>query len=218
MACKGQDGIFHLAAFKHIGMAEIQARECTLNNVVGTLNILAASKKYKSKFVLGISTDKAAQVSGVYGATKLLMERLFKDYERENPDTKYRIVRYGNILYSTGSVLCIWKDLIEKGESITVTDPEATRFYWTVAQAVDLIFDCMEEAKDVTPFCPEMKSMKLGDLMNAMIEKYNPDYDIAKVKVIGLQQGENMHEKITVDGKDSSQVERYTLEEIMKLI
>lgn len=213
-AIKGQDGVYHLAAFKHIGLAEVQARECILSNVVGTLNVLAASKKYKSKFVLGISTDKAVQVSGVYGATKLLMERLFQDYERANPATKYRIVRYGNILYSTGSVLCIWKDKILKGEPLIVTDPEATRFYWTVKQAVDLIFECMEKATDTTPYVPEMKSMKVGDLLKALMIKCGN----TKIEYIGLQQGENKHEKLTEDGLDSSQVEQYSVKEIIKMI
>ena len=213
-AIKGQDGVYHLAAFKHIGLAEVQARECVLNNVVGTLNVLAASKKYKTKFVLGISTDKAAQVSGVYGATKLLMERLFQDYERENPTTKYRVVRYGNILYSTGSVLCIWKDLIKKGKPVTVTDPFATRFYWTVSQAVDLIFECMEKAKDTKPYTPHMKGMRIKDLLEAMFKKYGE----VDIEYIGLQPGENKHEKLTIDGLDSSQVPQYTVEEIIKMI
>lgn len=108
--------------------------------MIGSLNILEESLENKFDFVIGISTDKAAQVSGVYGASKLLMERLFCQFEAINNSTEYRIVRYGNVLYSTGSVLCKWRDLLSEGKEVIVTDPDATRFFWTRDQAVDLIF------------------------------------------------------------------------------
>ena len=103
-------GIFHLAAFKHVGLAETQARECTLSNVLGSINVLEHAVDIGVEFVLGISTDKAAQVKGVYGASKLIMERLFFQFEKDYPKIKFRTVRYGNVLYSTGSVLCKWRD------------------------------------------------------------------------------------------------------------
>ena len=113
-AMVGVDGVFHLAASKHVGLAELQVRECIKTNTIGSMNILEESLETKPEFVLSISTDKAAQVAGVYGATKLLMERLHQQFERINKDTKYRIVRYGNVLYSTGSVLCKWKELLQQ--------------------------------------------------------------------------------------------------------
>jgi UDP-N-acetylglucosamine 4,6-dehydratase/UDP-glucose 4-epimerase len=215
---QGVDAIFHLAAFKHVGLAEQNVRQCILGNIVGTLNILEMSRKYPIEFILGISTDKAAQVSGVYGATKLLHERLFVDYERMNPNTTYRTVRYGNVLYSTGSVLCKWKDRLQNDEEVIITDPDATRFYWTVDQAIDLIFDCLENSQDSKPYVPEMKSMSVGDLLEAMIRKYLPDGNTAKIKTIGLQPGENLHEIILEEGPSSSEVDRFTVEEILKLI
>lgn len=217
-AVQGVDAIFHLAAFKHVGLAEENVRECVLGNVNGTLNLLELTRKYPIEFMLGISTDKAAQVSGVYGATKLLHERLFTDYERMNPNTTYRTVRYGNVLYSTGSVLCKWKDRLQNDEEVIITDPNATRFYWTVDQAIDLIFDCLNNAKDSKPYVPEMKSMSVGDLLEAMIRKYLPEGNIPKVKTIGLQPGENVHEVIVEGGPNSSQVDRFTIEEIMELV
>ena len=108
-AMKGVDGVFHLAASKHVGLAEITVRETIKSNTLGSMNILEQSLEENLEFVIGISTDKAAQVAGVYGASKLLMERLFTQFERLNPSCDYRIVRYGNVLYSTGSVLCKWK-------------------------------------------------------------------------------------------------------------
>ena len=170
------------------------------------------------EFVIGISTDKAAQVAGVYGASKLLMERLFKQFEQLNPNTDYRIVRYGNVLYSTGSVLCKWRDLISEGKDLIVTEPEATRFFWTVDQAIDLIYNCLENCADSTPYVPTMKGMSIGNLLEALIQKYAPAGSKPNVKVIGLQPGENKHEKILENGPYSNEVEQYTIEEIKDLI
>jgi UDP-N-acetylglucosamine 4,6-dehydratase/UDP-glucose 4-epimerase len=211
------DGVFHLAASKHVGLAEKFVRENIKTNTIGSLNIYEQSLNQNLDFIISISTDKAAQVSGVYGATKLLMERLSTQYEILNPSCKYRIVRYGNVLYSTGSVLCKWKDLISQGKEVIVTEPEATRFFWTVDQAVDLIIDCMNNAKDSTPYCPDMKAMKISDLLQAMIIKYSNGQHIP-VKVIGLQSGENMHEKVLDNGPFSNEVKNFSIDEILELI
>ena len=212
------NGVFHLAAFKHVGIAEIQVRECIKTNTIGSMNILEESLDTKPEFVLSISTDKAAQISGVYGATKFLMERLHEQFERLNSDTKYRLVRYGNVLYSTGSVLCKWKELLQQGKEVIVTDGEATRFFWTVDQALDLIEGCMESSIDCKVYCPEMKSMTINNLLKAMAEKYLPAGKDLKIKYIGLQPGENLHEKVLEEGPYSNECEQYTIEEIKELI
>lgn len=211
-------GVFHLAAFKHVGLAETQSRECVKSNVVGSMNVLEQSVKNNVEFVIGISTDKAAQIGGVYGATKYLMERLFNQFEQDYPETKFRLVRYGNVLYSTGSVLCLWKDKLQNGEEVIVTEPEATRFFWTIDQAVDLIFDCMENAVDSKVHFPSMKSMRIDNLLKAMAEKYLPEGKELRVKEIGLQVGENLHEKILEEGPYSNEVEEFSIEEIKELI
>ena len=211
-------GIFHLAAFKHVGLAETQARECTLSNVLGSINVLEHAVDIGVEFVLGISTDKAAQVKGVYGASKLIMERLFFQFEKDYPKIKFRTVRYGNVLYSTGSVLCKWRELLKEGKEVIVTEAGATRFFWTIDQAVDLIFNCMQDAKDSLPFLPYMKSMSIGDLLEAMASKYLPEGAELKVKSIGLQPGENLHERILEDGPASDEVQSFTVEEIKELI
>jgi len=213
--CQDINGIFHLAAFKHITWAELQARECINTNVSGSSNILRYGSESNIDFILGISTDKAAQVNSVYGATKFLMERMFTFFEKKCPNIRYRIVRYGNVLYSTGSVLCIWKDALLNGKEITITDPDATRFFWTREQAIDLIFECLDKAKDCTPYCPEMKSMRMGNILEAMQLKYGK---AIKINKIGLQKGENLHEKIIESGPYSNEVEQFTINEIMKLI
>ena len=219
-ACQDIDGIYHLAAYKHVGLAEKFSYECTQSNVVASMNILQESLRRTKKFdfVLGISTDKAAQVAGVYGATKYLMESLFVQFETLNPETQYRLVRYGNVLYSTGSVLCKWKKLLQEGQQVIVTAPEATRFFWTRDEAVKLIFDCLANATSSSPYVPEMKSMSIDNLLKAMAQKYLPAGETLNIKTIGLQQGENLHEKILADGKYSNEVERFTVEEILEKI
>jgi FlaA1/EpsC-like NDP-sugar epimerase len=214
-AIKGADEVYHLAAYKHVGLAESNAYQCISSNVLGSIQILRAVQEYKPKLLVGISTDKAAQVNGVYGATKFLMERLFQEAEKLNPETKYRIVRYGNVLYSTGSVLCKWKERIKKGEEVTITDGKMTRFFWTRDQAIDHIFECINKSHDSTPYIPKMKAMALHSLLAAMYGKYGIGEQ--RIKTIGAQPGDNFHE--TIDGHIfSNEVEQYTIEEIKKLI
>lgn len=209
-------GIFHLAAFKHVGLSEKQPIQCTQSNVIGTLNLLKETENMVLDFIISISSDKAAQVSGVYGATKLLMERLIKEFEEFNQKTQYRVVRYGNVLYSTGSVLTYWKDLLQKGLEVSVTDLNVTRFYWNIEEAVDSIFECMEKSIDSSPYCPKMKGTKLKTLLLAMHKKYGVVE--LKYKEIGLQPGENIREKVLDKGPYSDEVEQYTIDELMKMI
>lgn len=212
-AMDGIDEVYHLAAMKSIEIAEQNVFTCVQSNVMGTLNLLQESMVVKPELFLFISTDKVAQISGVYGATKFLAERLTKEAENTNTDTKYRIVRYGNILYSTGSVLCKWKENILAGKGVYITNPGMTRFFWTVDEAIDLIFKCVEEATDSTPMVAEMKGMRMGDLLEAMMQKYGR----VPVEVIGNRGGENFRE--TIDGKVySDEVPQFTVAEIKELI
>jgi UDP-N-acetylglucosamine 4,6-dehydratase/UDP-glucose 4-epimerase len=215
LACHNCSGIFHLAAFKYVDLAETNVSECLKSNIIGSMNLLEMSVENKMKFIIGISTDKAANRGGVYGVSKWLMERLFQDYELKNPDTKYRLVRFGNIIYSTGSVLAKWKEKIINNLPVQVTDPESTRFYWRVEEAVELILDCVENGENSTPMSRPMKAIKTIDLLNAMLELYNSK---SKIEIIGLQKGESMHERIIDNGQDSSEAEKFSKEEILKLI
>lgn len=101
---------------------------------------------------------------------------------------------------------------------VTLTDPDATRFFWTVDQAVDLIFECLSKASNASPFVPDMKGMSLRNLLIAMSEKYCVDRPAPAWNIIGLQPGENLHEKILENGPDSSQVQQYEIDEIKLLI
>jgi UDP-N-acetylglucosamine 4,6-dehydratase/UDP-glucose 4-epimerase len=211
-ALKDVDKVYHLAAFKHVGQAEEQPYQCVNSNLIGTINLL---KHFKGKDFIAISTDKASQVNGVYGASKYLMEQVIREFEIINEDINYRVVRYGNVLYSTGSVLCKWKDALLNGGKIIVTEPTATRFFWTVEQAIQLIFDCEKNATNSKPYCPEMKSMSVADLLDAMQIKYG---DAKEIEYIGLQQGENLHETILEEGVSSEFAEKFTIDEIIELI
>ena len=213
------EGIFHLAAFKHVRLAEESPSECIRTNVNGTAAILECSADIPSlKFVLGVSTDKASQVTGVYGATKFLMEKLFMEYSRRHPQIRYRLVRFGNIFYSTGSVVCKWRDLLEKGGEILVTDENITRFYFTAEQAIDIMFDCLEKSTSVKPYVPFVKAVKLKDLLEVMIEKYHPKDKEPRIKRIGIQPGENFHETLEEHGQSSNEVPLYTKEEIYTMV
>jgi FlaA1/EpsC-like NDP-sugar epimerase len=202
--------VYLLSAMKHVGLAETDVRACISTNIVGVMNIVEESLVTKPFFLMFISTDKAAQPQGVYGCTKKICEKLIMEAEKMNPDTDYRIVRYGNVLGSTGSVITKWKPKMERGEEVIITDPEASRFFWTVKEAVDLIFECINYAKDATPFIPTMKAVRMGVVLEACMDVYGK----SPVKTIGLQPGENFVE--TTDGINfSDQAEQFTKEEFI---
>ena len=145
------------------------------------------------------------------------MENLFGDFEQINgSNCAYRIVRYGNVLHSTGSVLVKWKYALENRKELILTDPEATRFFITWEQAIDVIFSCLNDAQSAEPFYPpNMKSISLGILLEIIIRKYAKT--VPDIRVIGLQKGENKHECITAD-LSSEYAERWNNEELLNLI
>lgn len=207
-AMRGADEVYHLAAMKHVGIADIDVMSCASTNVLGTMNIVEESLNVKPDIFVFISTDKAGQPSGVYGCTKKIGERLIAEAERINLYTKYRICRYGNVWGSTGSIITKWKPKMMRGEEIIITDPKASRFFWTVEEAVDLIFECVDKGKDSTPYIPIMKAVSMQTVLEACMETYG----ISPVKTIGLQPGENLVE--TTDGVTfSDKVEQFSKQE-----
>jgi FlaA1/EpsC-like NDP-sugar epimerase len=208
------DEVYLCSAMKHVGLSEAQVQACVNTNIVGTMNVINESLNTMPKVLVFISSDKAASPNGVYGCSKKIGERLMAEAERVNSFTKYRVVRYGNVIYSTGSVLCKWRDKMKSGQEVIVTEPSSTRFYWPISQAVDLVFESIENGVDATPKVSPMKSMMLIDLLEAMMQKYGT----VPVKHIGLQPGENMHEVIAEGIPDSFHSERFTKEEILELI
>ncbi len=224
-------GVFHLAALAQ-AMQSGGAKESIHTNLIGSMNVLSEScsnsvhmpylngdsvRDYQVDFVLGVSSDKAVQVSGPYGATKFLMERLFDEYQEINKSIKYRVVRMGNVIYSIDSVLYKWKSLIEKGEEVIVTEPKATRFFLTKNQSVDLMLNGLKSDSS-KPYCDIPKSTSIGNLLQAMANKYLPKGKELKVKKIGLQPNENLHEQIVDGGLMSNEMEQYTVEELERMI
>ena len=214
-AMKDVRGVFHLTALAQ-GMQSGKAIESINTNILGSMNVLVES--LDKDFVLGISSDKVVQVSGNYGATKFLMERLFNEFEEINPDTKYRVVRLGNVIYSVDSVLEKWKSRIENNEEVIITEPNATRFFMTKEQSVNMIFNCLEKSDDSTPYFEDVKSTSMGNLLEAMSNKYLPEGSELSVKEIGLQPNENLHERITEGGPYTNEIEQYTIEELEEMI
>ena len=214
-AMKDVRGVFHLTALAQ-GMQSGKAIESINTNILGSMNVLVESLDID--FVIGISSDKVVQVSGNYGATKFLMEKLFTEFEEINPDTKYRVVRLGNVIYSVDSVLEKWKSKIENNEEVIITEPTATRFFMTKEQSVDMIFNCLEKSTDSTPYFENMKSTSMGNLLEAMSNKYLPEGSELSVKEIGLQPNENLHERIVEGGPYTNEMEQYTVEELKEMI
>ena len=215
-AYKDVRGVFHLAALAQ-AMQSGGASESIHINLIGSMTVLNESSNNEVDFVLGVSSDKAVQISGPYGATKFLMERLFDEYQEINKRIKYRVVRMGNVMYSIDSVLYKWKSLLEKGEEVIVTEPKATRFFLTKNQSVDLILNGLETDSS-KPYCDIPKSTSIGNLLQAMSNKYLPKGKELKVKKIGLQPNENLHERILDDGLMSNEMEQYTIEELERMI
>jgi UDP-N-acetylglucosamine 4,6-dehydratase/UDP-glucose 4-epimerase len=161
------------------------------------------------EFAFFVSTDKAYTLNGNYSITKFLMEQLVKEYQNINTDTQYNIIRLGNILYSTGSVLCKWKDDLLNNKDIKLTHPDAFRFFIHKEKAIDEIL--FQLKTNIFEYTPRIKGVKMGVLAKLMIQKYNKNQ---KYKIIGLQPGENLNEKIDFDFIP----DEYSEEELIKLI
>ena len=214
-AMKEVRGVFHLTALAQ-GMQSGKAIESINTNILGSMNVLLESLDVD--FVIGISSDKVVQVSGNYGATKFLMERLFTEFEEINSETKYRVVRLGNVIYSVDSVLEKWKRRILNNEEVIITERKATRFFMTKEQSVDMIFNCLEKSTDSTPYFENMKSTSMGNLLEAMSNKYLPEGSKLSVKEIGLQPNENLHERIVEGGPYTNEIEQYTIKELEEMV
>lgn len=217
-ALTGCDGVFHFASFKDVILSHANPLKTVQTNINGTQNLLELSVQMPAiKFMIATSTDKAAKVSSVYGASKLILEYLFQEFSDIYPRScKYRVVRYGNVFYSTSSVLRKWKAALLRGEEIIITDPSATRFFWTREDAVNLLFECLEKATSAMPYIPSMKAVSIGDLLEAMVAKYGNGQSV-NVKTVGIQPGENLHEYLT-DDCSSEHAPKWAKEELLSIL
>lgn len=193
----GCDTVLHLGAVKFIPEAEFNVLETIDVNVEGSKNVGLAAMAAGVRTVVGISTDKACAPLNLYGATKMIMERMYGEFARRQNNTKFVTVRYGNVIGSTGSVIPVFKKQIEDYGEIRVTDPAMTRFWFTVDQAVDLIEWAWKNADNfnghnfVSP-CP---SMKIFNIAEAVWEMERPKTH-PKIEFTGIRPGEKLHEAL----------------------
>jgi UDP-N-acetylglucosamine 4,6-dehydratase/5-epimerase len=189
------DIVFHAAALKQVPVAEYNPFEAVKTNVQGSQNIIDACLDNKVKIAIGIGTDKAVSPLNTYGATKLLMERIFVSANnyRGNRDIRFSCVRYGNVLGSRGSIVPIFVNQIKSNKKITITDPNMTRFNITMNDALNLIFRAVENGKGGEVFVPKLKAYKVEDMKNAIIELLNANND---TEIINIRPGEKRHEML----------------------
>jgi len=200
------DTVYHAAAYKHVPMVEFNNTEGVENNIFGTMSCAeAAIDSNVGTFVL-ISTDKAVHPTNTMGATKRCAELVLQALSKKQSGTKFTMVRFGNVLASSGSVIPLFKKQIKEGGPITVTDKSITRYFMLVNEAVELVIQAgaMGEGGDV--FVLDMgKPVRIDDMARKMIklsglevkDKSNPDGDI-EIKYIGLRPGEKLFEELLI--------------------
>jgi FlaA1/EpsC-like NDP-sugar epimerase len=200
------DTVYHAAAYKHVPLVEHNPAEGIKNNVLGTLRAAqAAAENGVSDFVL-ISTDKAVRPTNLMGASKRLAEMVLQALAATNPGTKFSMVRFGNVLGSSGSVVPKFRQQIRDGGPITLTHPDITRYFMTIPEASQLVIQAGAMAKGGDVFVLDMgQSVKIMDLARRMIElsgltvkdEQNPDGDI-EIEISGLRPGEKLYEELLI--------------------
>ena len=190
------DIVFHAAALKHVPVIEYNPFEAIKTNVIGSQNIIDVCLQEDVEIAVGVGTDKAVSPFNTYGATKLLMEKLFVTaHNYLNPSrhrTKFIALRYGNVLGSSGSIVPRMINQIKTGKKITITDHRMTRFSITMDEALDFILDSTTRGHGSEIFVPKLRSYALGDLKDTIMELVGK----AEIEEIGILPGEKMHETL----------------------
>ena len=197
----GVDLVIHAAALKQVPACEYNPIEAVQTNVNGARNIIEAALDCKVKRVIALSTDKAVNPVNLYGATKLVAEKLFTQANayRGGEVIRFSCVRYGNVVGSRGSVIPLFREQRKTGK-ITITDPRMTRFWLTLERGVRFVLACVGKMQGGEVFVPKIPSMRMLDLARLMA----PDCEIVE---IGIRPGEKLHEVLV--GEDES---RQTIE------
>ena len=192
-ALEDKDTVLHLAAMKYVDLCEVNSREAARINVIGTMNVLDAFRG--DTFIL-MSTNKVVEPSNCYGGTKLVAERLVLERARKaTSGHRFMIIRSGNIMGATGSVLDIWKNQIEQGNEITVTHPDMERYYTSIERVVKLYIAVLERGENgKLYFTPQGEPMILKAFVDKALKQYGNDR--TKVKCVGLRLGERMTERM----------------------
>jgi UDP-N-acetylglucosamine 4,6-dehydratase/5-epimerase len=190
---ENQDTVLHLAAMKHVDVSEVECREAATINIIGTINVLDA---FCGETFILMSTNKMVEPVNCYGGTKLIAERMVLERAtKAKSGQRFMIIRSGNIIGSTGSVLDIWKKQIAQNNEITVTHPDMERYYTNVTDVVKLYMAVLARGKNGKIYIiPNGKPQILRDLVHQVITQYGNEK--TKVRYIGLRPGERIVEKM----------------------
>ncbi|PJI41890.1 UDP-N-acetylglucosamine 4,6-dehydratase (inverting) [Ferrovibrio sp.] len=211
MAFRDVDHVIHAAALKHVPIAEYNPFECVHTNVLGAENIVRAAIRNEVKTVVALSTDKAANPINLYGASKLASDKIFVagNSMSGSARTRFSVVRYGNVIGSRGSVVPLFRRLLEQGvEALPITDARMTRFWITLGQGVDFVASSLAHMRGGEIFVPKIPSMKIVDLAEVMAPG-RPQ------KIVGIRPGEKLHEVMITEDDSRNTVElkdRYVLQ------
>lgn len=189
-AFEGVDVVIHAAAMKHVHIAEYNPTECVKTNVLGAENVINASLKCGVKKVVALSTDKAAAPINLYGATKLVSDKLFiaANNIRGRRDVTFSVVRYGNVMGSNGSVMPLF--LSKKKEGVLpITDKRMTRFNISLQDGCEMVFNAIDQAWGGEIFVPKIPSYKITDVATAIAPE-------CRQEVVGIRPGEKLHEEM----------------------
>jgi UDP-glucose 4-epimerase len=192
-AIVGVDYIFHAAALKQVPSCEFFPIEAVKTNVLGTENVLDAAIKYKVKKVVVLSTDKAVYPINAMGISKAMMEKVMVAKSRNAGNTIITGTRYGNVMASRGSVIPLFVNQIKKGHSLTITDPNMTRFMMTLDDAVDLVLFAFKNANPGDIFVQKAPAATIDILVKSLKELYKSNSDI---NLIGTRHGEKLYESL----------------------
>lgn len=189
-ALNGIEYVVHAAATKIVPTAEYNPFECVKTNVIGAMNLIDACIDQKVKRVVALSTDKASSPANLYGATKLTSDKLFiagNSYAGKN-DTRFGVVRYGNVMGSRGSVIPFFLSLAEKGV-LPITDTRMTRFMITLEQGVELVWHAFDDLVGGEIYVKKIPSIKIADIAAAVAPE-------ARLDIVGIRPGEKLHEQM----------------------
>lgn len=192
------DYVIHAAAMKQVPTCEYNPIEAIKTNINGAMNVIDAAIDRGVKKVVALSTDKAVNPINLYGGTKLVSDKLFVSANAYSKisGTKFSVVRYGNVAGSRGSIIPIFKNLIDQGvKELPITDMRMTRFWITLDQGVDLVFKALRESQGGETYISKIPSFHIGDLAEAMLPGCG-------MKEIGIREGEKLHEVMVT--KDDS--------------
>jgi FlaA1/EpsC-like NDP-sugar epimerase len=184
--------VIHAAALKRVDDMEFHPDECVKTNVIGSQNVATAALANNVEKCMLVSTDKACQPVNVYGSSKFIAERVFSNFDYNSDSTIFASVRYGNVIASRGSFIPNWIEKIKNGEEITITDPECTRFLFTLENAVDTVMTSMFSAIGGEVFVPGLDSYTIPDVICAL-ELITGVCNV-ETRIIGLRPGEKLHE------------------------